>query len=880
MLLFRIFRWWRGCSALALLVLLASGGDLHGDLAKDYAALTAGVQGQSTGIAGSPGGVGMFGRAAFPVMLGTEGHAQAVMGAGRYGDSDASTAARAVAFSHTSLFDTAGGLRTTLFANAVLWASRRAAPAGTFAVIAGNSSAGNFLTSAGYTMRHAGAAITTADLAGAHVLILNAQTDLPDSVMALIAGFTAGGGGLVVCQTPWAATAEAFADVTAMLDPFGLVLNKTIPKDKAWTIAPEAHPAIQSAVPAVEALLADKEGAIVLSAADLAIAANATFQVVQTRIDIPALATKLATLGDAAHYGMIAPTLAAPINVAAKPVEKLLAQYQSKTFDAIAPGDLFVHPSAADFPGMPEGSAIPVSRTVAINGKTPADFYMNQGTRPTRFETGLYAPPGAVISVTIPADKVAEGLEVHIAGNGSQDATFQIAKWTFFPKLWRRVPLASAVTQTGHVFGGLITLLVPPGKNLGAFEVTIEGAIDAPAFVLGQTTDAQWIAGMRSRPAPYGFIQCSKLTIYLPKWQLAALDNPTEVTSYWQRVMDLADEYYGYSAFRKRGECYATSRYVSAGGAYAGYPIEAGWGTAREQLLNTARVNGDWGSYHELGHGFQDNFDGAFGIAVGAEVDVNLLPGMIYTLLHDRTAWDGAHSSYDAKSRLVQRTAFLAQPPEKQTWPSAHELYPVAYDFYFNLAEAFGWKLYKTAFTRLMAFLQKPTAATDAELFALKSGDPNFKRNRFYLLFCDAAGRNLDAYFQRYGLGVAGKGFEITQSVKDHVGAKGYPSWTDNSPIDSLATPPPLQVSASAVPRTEIHRFTATDAEEPGTIWDYQITEGNTNGAFSIDRRTGRLRVQKVDAEKAGRYTLTVQVQDCGLPRYSATKTFTVDVVR
>lgn len=852
--------------------------EARADLAADYAALTAGVQGQNSDGSGSPGGVAPFGRAAFPVLIGTASPVQAVMAAGRYGDSYAAGAARAVAYSHTSFFSTTAGVRATLFSNAVLWASRQSVPAGTIAVVVSNTTVGTFLTTAGYTVRSASATITAANLSGAHVLVLSGQTDYSDTVMGLIANFTASGGGLVICQTPWSASSGAFADASTMLDPFGLVMSKTTPSDTSWAIASTAPATIQSALPAADALIADKEGASVLSAADRTIAANAIFQVVQVRIDIPTLSAKLALLSDNAHYGLIAPTLAAPINTTSKPVEKMLAQYQSKTFDVLTPAQLFVHPCAADFPGLPDAGAGTASRTVAITGNTAADFYVNQGGRPTRFETGLYAAPGATIAVTIPGDKVAEGLEVHIAGNGSQDSTFNIANWTFFPKLWRRVSLTAPVTQTGNVFGGLVTILVPAGKSLGTFNVTIEGAIAAPAFVLGQTTDAQWNAGLKSSPAPYGYIQNSKLTLYLPKWQLAAMDNPTAVTSYWQQVMDIADEYYGYTNYRKRGETYATARYVAFGGAYAGYPVEAGWGTTRDQLLNSARVNGDWGSYHELGHGYQDNFDSAFVIAIGAEVDVNLMPGMIYTMLHDRTAWDGAHSSYDAQNRLTQRTAFLAQAPASQTWQSAHDLYPVAYDFYFNLAEAFGWQLYKTALTRLMRYLQTPNAATDAELFALNSSDPNFKRNRFYLLFCDAAGRNLDVYFQRYGLGAVGKGYEITQTVKDQVTAKGYPAWTDNTPIDSLSTPPALSVSESTAPGTEIYQFVATDADEPGTVWDYQITAGNPNNAFSIDRRTGRLRVQKVDAETLANYTLTVQVQDGGVPRFSASQTFNISV--
>jgi regulation of enolase protein 1 (concanavalin A-like superfamily) len=861
-----------------LLVTLFLSQLCRADIAADYGAITSGTQAQAIASPGTSGTVAPFGAASFPVLLGATAPAQSPVAAGRHGDSYDPAAARAVAFSHTGFFDTAAGPRGTLFTNSILWASKQAAPAGTTVAIAANAVSSSFITGLGYTATAVSTNVSAAQLSGVHVLVLSVHSNFTTNAVTNIKAFAAAGGGIVMTSTPWALAAANYATANSILDPFGLCYSLSYSEDSSWTAPATAYPAIQSALPAADALIADKEGSAVMSVANRSIAANAIFQVTQIRIDIPALATKLALLSDAAHYGIIAPTAAAPINTTNKPVEKMLASFQSKTFDQLTPAQLFVHPSAADFPGLPTAGATTVTKTVTVNGNTSTDFYMNQGGRPTRFETGVYAAPGATVTITIPGDKTSQGIQAHISPNGSQDSTFNITTWSFFPKLWRRVDLTQASTQTGHVFGGLITILVPPGKSLGNFSVTVSGAIEAPAFVLGQNTDAEWNTTLKNNPAPYGYIQNSKLTIYVPKAQLAAMSNPEAVTVYWKQVMDIADEYYGYTNFRKRGEAIATARYVAAGAAYASYPIEAGWGTNSDEMLNGARINGHWGNYHELGHNYQDIFDGAFVIALSAEVDVNLFPGMIYTLLHDRTAWDGAHSTYDASTRMPARTQYLALGNAEQTWQKAHDLGPVAYDFYFNLSEAFGWQAYKTALSRLMRYLQSPGSATDATLHALSTSDANFKRNRFYLLMCDATGRNLDAYFQRYGLGKVGAGQEITQSVKDAIAAKGYPSWTDNTPIDSLSTPANLHVGEDASPGTEFYQFTAIDADEPGTIWDYSITAGNTGNAFTIDRRTGKLRVQKVDAETLGTYNLTVQVQDNGVPRFSSTKTFTVTV--
>ena len=105
----------------------------------------------------------------------------------------------------------------------------------------------------------------------------------------------------------------------------------------------------------------------------------------------------------------------------------------------------------------------------------------------------------------------------------------------------------------------------------------------------------------------------------------------------------------------------------------------------------------------------------------------------------------------------------------------------MAYDFYFNLAEAHGWIAYRTALGRLMRYLQSSNKAVDDPgIFALSAGDPNYIRNRFYLIFCDATQRDLTAYFSRYGIKSAGATYGLTPSVIETVQGKGYAAWDGN----------------------------------------------------------------------------------------------------
>ncbi|MCW1912560.1 M60 family metallopeptidase [Luteolibacter sp. GHJ8] len=849
------------------------------DLAADFGSITSTSAGLTVSGWGSPGSIARHGTASFPVLMDANG--VAMMAAGRYNDSYASTAACAVAFSHNGPLNGGANSMPALLEASVKWASRKTTPS-TITVGCGAGINTSFWTSRGYLVKSVTTTMSssTNDLSGVDVFVFDWHSGYSASAVTKIQTFTAAGGGIVCGATPWALGATPSADAYAVMGAFGLTYSGSGWDGASPATVPSAAPSpYYSALNGSDDLIDDKEGLITMSLANKVIAAASIDQVLAVRTNVAALNADMETLGDSSHYGVIAPTAAAPIAKASKPVEASLARYQSNKYDAMTPAQLFAHPSASDFPGAPLAGST-VSRTVSVNGNTAADFYMNQGSKPVRIETGVYAAPGATITITIPSDKTGAGLQAHISPNGSEDQIWNQSNWTFFPKLWRRVSLTSATTQTGYVMGGLVTILVPAGSSLGTFDVTVSGALPAPAFTLGVNTDAEWNSTLKNNPAPYGFIKTDKLVMYVERPQLAALTNPTQIANHWKAVMDTADEYYGYSAWRKRGEAMASARYVAYGAAYAGYPTENGWGVGEDVFLNAALTN-SWGNYHELGHGFQDNFDGAFVIATHAEVDVNLLPGMVTTMIHKRTAWDNAsHSTFDSSTRISSRASFGALPAAQQTWAEACGN-TVGYDFYFNIADSFGWVAYKTALTRLMNYLQNPTGSTDNDIKNLNTSDPNFKRNRFYILFCDATGRNLDSYFQRYGLGVTGRGYEITQSVKDLVAAKGYPVWTDNTAPSAISNPGTLTLAEDTMQGTLIHDFSVTDVD-PGETHTYAITAGDSNGDFSIDPLTGELRVFSLDYERATSYSLTITASGNAVPfsgtRHTITRSFTVNV--
>jgi len=835
----------------------------------DYAQIIGQTPGQTADGYGTLGSVPVFGRASFPVLADKNG--VPAVAAGRLGDGVKPNAARMVAAAHTGFFDARGtGATSRLFVNSIVWASRKTQP-GQVTVGLLTDKLAAFLQGAGFRLKAVSppGGKGTLSLSGCDVFVYNFHEPLPDEATARMRTFAAAGGGLVVCSTPWALREADLARARQVLEPFGLTFGGGYANGDSFVVAAEPPAAIHSASHALDAIREDlaKPGRLTLEQRRVACAA--IDRVLAARPSLPTLAEGLAALH--AHYGWIAATRAKPILVEKQPVEALMVRHQSGLIDALAADALFVHPAAHDIPGLPAEGAPRVTRTVTVDGDGPTARLMQSPDRPTRVETGLYAGPGDKVTITLPGDRAARGLMVHIGG--SEDTIFNRPKWDRHPKLWRRLPLDSPRVETGHALGGLITILVPPHARLGTFDVTFANVLEAPAFTLGVDAEADWPA-LRAKPAPWGLVRTPKLVIYVPRAQLVATDDIGAVARHWDAVMNLADDHYGYGPFRRRAEVVTTNRQVSAGAAYAQYPIELGWGVDTETELASSVTKGNWGTYHELGHTFQANFNGAFVIPTHAEVDVNLLPGMVYTLIHDRTAWDGdVHGTYNADRRLKDRADFLAQADDSRTWKNACGR-TSGYDFYFNLAEAFGWSAYRTALTRLMLSLQ---GGRDPELDALDAKDPNFKRNRFYLLMCTATGRNLDRYFQRYGLGVPGRGAEISPAVKDAVAARGYPEWTDNQPLTGLSQPGDVDLPMDVRIGTPLGRWRAEDPE-PGTIFTYEITAGNDDACFAIDRRTGVVTLANIARGRAASRELTVTCHDNGVPRHSLSRSFTVSV--
>jgi hypothetical protein len=822
--------------------------------AEDYAALTAGVK--SIAMGGTAGGVALQGHLAFPLAISTK--REVALGAGYLGDTD--KGARVVAMAHTSFMDGASDEGKTFLANIAHWAGRSA----TARVVCLGASTRPW-KAAGLSAEAAGADLEAA-LGKAELAVVHLHSSNLKAAAGALKKFAARGGGLVLASTPWAAPKEQLEAANEILAEAGLAFTGSGPSETSYPVFEKAPSPLWSALNAIDAVVAFRRGTAKLELADQQLCAATLDAVIVGKNLAPKLATALDELSKTS--GWIEVSKATPLRKTNKPIEAALARYQARLLNTLPPEQVPAHPSAKDFPGV-VGDGPAVTKNIEVDAASGPDKLINHGSK-TIVCTGVYARAGTVITVTLPEPATQAGLKVELGVHIDQN--WNLNSWHRFPQITRQFALTQPVTKAANAFGGLVNILVPENCKLGKTRVTISGAVEAPAFILGKTTEAEWNARIKNAPGAWGYIETPKWTGFIPREALQQLEHPEAVAKYWQRVVDTADEYLGYAKWRRRGEAMLTDRDITVGYGHSGYPVMMAYagenGDGPTALVQRGPQRGDWGFLHELGHTFQDSFDSGYTIATHAEVDVNLVPGIAMMLIHDRTAWDNnCHSTFDAKNRTRDMEKWLTQPEAERTWDKACKGSSVAYDFYFTLAESFGWELYKKAFGRLADWLHEP--GKDADLDALDKRSPNHKRDRLFLCFCQAAGRNLLPHFEKYGLGRGD--FALSPAVIEKV--KALPAWSGNQPVASLTGPATLRVKKDAAAGAKLGEFHATDPDS-GTRFTFSLPMGNEDGVFEIEKRTGVLKFAKPPAKPA--YALTVRVSDSTIP--ATTKETTVAV--
>ncbi len=515
----------------------------------------------------------------------------------------------------------------------------------------------------------------------------------------------------------------------------------------------------------------------------------------------------------------INPTPATPLS---DPFEQGLIRREASLLQQTPFDEVTAHRTAEAVYGTIPAGAARVNRTVRID------------TAKSRWHsTGLYAAPGELITVTVPAGVAGRGFNVRLSGH--VDNISGRSSWNRIPYgISRTVNVDSTTVQIASAFGGAVYFDVgstPPAMS--DFDIQINGAIEAPYFVLGETTNAQWVAGIRDNPAPFAELVCDHLAISFPSQYVRTVDDMEAVMEYWDSVVAIQDYVGALDHLRTNGERINIDVQISVGYLHAGYPTQGPTGSGTNLAnLTVQKANGDWGWFHELGHESQRRPDKAWGwdnyytFPGDVEVTVNIFSNASLEGATNNISTGGwGYCGYPGE--VMNRAISTINDGSK---PNFDDKDP--YPFYFQLADGFGWDTYRAVFqTYHDDYATNPGA--------LPSGGQE-EKDQWLIRWSQASGYNMVNYMvNRWKL-------EASSSAISQVNAMGLPDWlpvvTSLRDVEvALGSTYVFDIEGSALSLDGVANVTEVIPPSQGEFtdngdgtWTYEATQAGVEDSFSF----------------------------------------------
>jgi hypothetical protein len=400
---------------------------------------------------------------------------------------------------------------------------------------------------------------------------------------------------------------------------------------------------------------------------------------------------------------------------------------QGEAISKSSPEQTRAHAAAAVFPG-------PVPRTAVRLGMVTVNVDTRVGDW---HSTGLYAAPGEVVTVAVPAEVTKQKIRLRMGAH--KDELWHLEQWKRFPEITREFPLDAPVTKAASAFGGLVYVVVPKGAGPGVVPVQISGAVSAPFYVHGRTSIEQWRSTVRNHAAPWGELASSKVILTLPGEVLRTLEDPKALMDTWDRILDLVAELAAIPKQRERPERIVCDQQISAGYMHSGYPIMTWMDQPANFASRDSLLKGNWGIFHELGHNHQVGdwtFDGT------GEVTCNLFSFYVMDKLCGVKPRDYIHGRGETPVIQLHKKYFATGTPGFERWKADPF---TALCLYAQLQDAFGWEAYQKVFAEYRALPAGERPKTDQD-----------KRDQWMVRFSRAVGRNLGPFFVRWGVPMSG----------------------------------------------------------------------------------------------------------------------------
>ena len=436
-------------------------------------------------------------------------------------------------------------------------------------------------------------------------------------------------------------------------------------------------------------------------------------------------------------------------NMGDDPVADTLLRVEAALTQGLPANELPAHPSHVEFPGEVPANATRVSATVSVDGNQsglPSNFGYAGARAHVRMSTGLYAAPGEVVTVTLPSEIVDSGTYVLVGAHS--DKLWSKTQLHRHPDIVRWWYVDDVSMEVGNAFGGPIYIAIEPGSTLGDFQVNFSNAVEAPMFVLGETSDFEWIYSESDNPAPWAELVSDNFIMTVPSHEIRDLSNPTDLMDWWDIALEMEHELYGYLPW-PRVERAVFDAQISAGWMHSGYPFMAhDLSVAGVVNVSYMSENGDWGMFHELGHNHQwmpSTLPGT------TETGCNF--ASVY-LMEDLVGIEG-HNAVDPTQRANRMRDYFNDGSNIANWSVW-----TALDTYLIIKEEWGWDPITQALT---VYYTLPAAEVPT------TGDEEF--NAWVLHLSNATGYNLAPYHAAWG-------FPLTQNTHDSL--THLPIWVDD----------------------------------------------------------------------------------------------------
>jgi hypothetical protein len=455
-----------------------------------------------------------------------------------------------------------------------------------------------------------------------------------------------------------------------------------------------------------------------------------------------------------------------PILPSKEPLLRVLVAFELQTMMQTPTRASHAHPAALIFPGGVPDSAPRVEKEIDVDTSIPGWH-----------STGLYAAPGEPVryEVVHKADAPITGRPslpspdaIRLRFGCHRDALWAASEWKRLPDIAYSFKMESDAGSYVTPFGGLLYIDVgPEARPCGLIRFRLSGAVEAPLFVLGETSVSDWQKRIRRLPGPWGEIASDKVVISVPSCILHKLDDPVPVLKVWDEVMDAAADLAGRPRQRERPERYVADVQISAGYMHAGYPIMTHLDAATTMIDVDQMRAGQWGLFHELGHNHQSD---AWTFTGTREVTCNLFTLYILeTVCHQPPhPTSSEHPAFKDRDRRV--AAYMARggpgvgeesAGEKSRFEEWKRDPFLALFMYCELRETFGWEPFKRVFREMRELPASEVPTNDAD-----------KRDEWMMRMSRATGRNLGPFFERWGVPTSSRARKAVADLPEWAGAE------------------------------------------------------------------------------------------------------------